>query len=136
MAIDPKQWCLDLIKELSVDNTIEYVGGRYSVDGKLLHCKLAINADYVSFLVSFSINAEGYVLSPVIQPESAYLIPLYFLSKDERRDRLRAEYQCMSYLYKYVDLKPSVEDFKDNIIEVRRLWLNIDRILQSQQSRK
>lgn len=135
MTIVPKLWCLNLYKKLRDDNTIEWVGGRYSVDGKLFHCKLAINDGYVSFLVSFSINAKGYVLSPVIQPESAYLIPLHLLSKDERRDRLRAEYQCMSYLYKYVDLKPSVEDFRDNIIEARRLWLNIDRILQSQHER-
>ena len=138
MAIDPKQWCLDLAKELSVDNTVRVVGQKYSVDGELLDCKLVINDGSVPFLVSFSINNKGYVLSPVVRPGFYRDYNKYGPRKYGKRKygSREVQYYCSLYLAQNLDLRPSVEDFRDGIVKIRKVWLNGGEISHLLQLRK
>lgn len=131
MVIDPEQWCYDLIKELEIDNTVESARGVYSADGTLLHCELVINDDTVPFFVEFGISNEGYVLSSLVQP---YLLRDYLKygsrgyvsQKNKWREYTPRDvkYYCISYLAQNLDLKPSIEDFGDRIMEMRNFWLS------------
>lgn len=143
MTINPEQWCDDLIKELEVDNAVKVVSQKYSADGTLLHCRLEIHDGSISFLVGFSISNEGCVSSSWIRPESddhyfIYGSKGYILRKNKwyeytPRD---VEYYCITYLTKYLDLKPSIEDFQDGIVKMRSFWLNNDPIPQLVDLRK
>ena len=130
MTISRKLWCLNLAKELSADNTVRIVGQKYSVNGELLDCKLVIDDGSVPFLVSFSINNKGYVLSPVVRPGfyrdyNKYGPRKYGKRKYDSRD---VQYYCSIYLAQNLDLKPSVEDFRDEIVKIRKVWLSNDPI--------
>lgn len=137
MTIDPEQWCRDLVRRLSADNIIKRVGGIYSADGTILHCELVINGGTVPFLVRFAISNEGYLLSPSVRPESDYNYNKYGPRKYGQRtySPLKVEYYSSIYLVQNLSLKPSIEDFRDEIVKIRKIWLNRDQIPQIEQIR-
>lgn len=135
MVFNPEQWCNDLIKELSVDNTVRVIGQKYSVDSELLDCKLVINDGSVPFLVSFSINNKGCVLSPVVRPGFYRDYNKYGPRKYGKRKYgpREVQYYCSLYLAQNLDLKPDIADFRDEIVKIRKVWLSRGKIPKIEQ---
>ena len=128
MAINPEQWCDDLVKELQASNIVRVLNKKN--DGDLLHCKLVIDEGSVPFLVSFSINNKGHVLSPSVRPGFFRDYNKYGPRKYGSREYnpLEVQYYCDVYLADNLDLKPSVKDFRDGIVKIRKIWLSRDQI--------